>query len=105
MSPAQAQPVVAAAVAQPSPVPAQRSDPRESAGADQAEARRRSARRSKQVTAVVNVLGFVFASLLGLAIGYYVLCFVNPQGNFLNLPQSWFPWTIEQPVATDGNHP
>ena len=111
-SPLQAQPaarpvLVSGATIPLAPLPqtAQHGDALESTGDDQAEARRRSARRSRQVTAVVNALGFVFASLLGLAIGYYVLCFVNPQGNFLNLSQSYFPWSIEQPVAGQGNSP
>jgi hypothetical protein len=33
---------------------------------------------------VINVVGFVVFSALGLVIGYYVLCLINPEANFLN---------------------
>ncbi len=33
---------------------------------------------------VINVVGFVIFSALGLVIGYYVLCLINPEANFLN---------------------
>jgi hypothetical protein len=72
--------------------------------ADDAQQKPKRRRRSKHAATIVNVLGFLFSSLLGLAIGYYVLCYVNPQGNFLNLPASWFPWNMEQPALGDGNN-
>jgi molecular chaperone DnaK len=59
----------------------------------------RTVRRGKHAGVVLNVAGFLLSSLLGLAIGYYVLCYVNPKGNFLNLPPNWFPWQVEQSVA------
>lgn len=32
-----------------------------------------------------NLLGHLLASVIGLAIGYYVLCWINPAANFLNI--------------------
>lgn len=34
---------------------------------------------------VVRLLGHVVFSLLGLVIGYYILCWLEPRGNFLHL--------------------
>ena len=72
---------------------------------DEQEPKKRRRKRSQQTAAIVNVSGFLFASLLGLTIGYYVLCYVNPSGNFLQLSPSWFPWSMEQPSADGGNAP
>lgn len=58
----------------------------------------RPIRRTSRLATLVNVSGFLLSSLLGLAIGYYVLCYVNPKGNFLNLSPDWFPWRMEQPA-------
>ena len=48
------------------------------------------ARSSKQSAAniklAIGVMKHVIASLLGLIIGYYILCLVRPESNFLNLP-------------------
>jgi len=38
---------------------------------------------------------FGTSAIVALAIGYYVLCYANPKGNFLDLPPDWFPWKIE----------
>jgi hypothetical protein len=43
---------------------------------------RRAGRRS---ATAVTLAGHVIFSLLGLAIGYYVLVWLNPHANFLNL--------------------
>jgi molecular chaperone DnaK len=56
----------------------------------------RPIRRTNYLGAMINVSGFLLSSLLGLIIGYYVLCYVNPKGNFLHLPPNWFPWQVEQ---------
>jgi len=33
-----------------------------------------------------DLIGYVAASTICLVIGYYILCLVNPQANFLELP-------------------
>jgi molecular chaperone DnaK len=95
---------VAAPAMQPAPVPVPRSWPAmpptpapAPAPAPTTPAKTvRPVRRSRRLAATVNVLGFLLSSLLGLAIGYYMLCYVNPKGNFLQLPPNWFPWTVER---------
>ncbi|HUY87551.1 MAG TPA: Hsp70 family protein [Pirellulales bacterium] len=113
-APIQARPAApAAAAASPAPIPLAppskpllQGDSQQAATADhEKQAKKRRRRRSKQIAAIVNVSGFLFASLLGLTIGYYVLCYVNPSGNFLQLPPSCFPWNMEQPPAGGGNAP
>jgi len=37
------------------------------------------------IATLVFVAGHILASVLGLAIGYYLLCWLNPQMNFLEL--------------------
>jgi len=53
-------------------------------------------RRSSSKGPIVTTVGFGISAIVGLAIGYYVLCYANPKGNFLQLPPSWFPWKVEQ---------
>ena len=102
---------VAAPVMQPAPIPAPRSWPAmpptpAPVPAPTTPAKTvRPVRRSRRLAATVNVLGFLLSSLLGLAIGYYVLCYVNPKGNFLQLPPNWFPWTVERPAAGEESGP
>ncbi len=44
-------------------------------------------RRSKpNSTLAIYAVGHVLASVLGLALGYYLLCYVRPEANFLDLP-------------------
>jgi hypothetical protein len=33
---------------------------------------------------VINVVGFVVFSVLGLVIGYYLVCLISPESNVLN---------------------
>ncbi|HET6879698.1 MAG TPA: Hsp70 family protein [Pirellulales bacterium] len=48
---------------------------------------------------IVTVVGFGLSAVVGLVLGYYILCYINPQGNFLGLPPNWFPWKVEAPTA------
>ena len=52
-------------------------------------------RRSSSKASIVTTVGFGISAIVGLAIGYYVLCYVNPKGNFLHLSPNWFPWKVE----------
>ncbi len=52
--------------------------------------------RKSGLAAPLNALGFVFSAIVGLLLGYYVLVFLNPEANVLNLPPSWFPWQVEE---------
>jgi len=56
-------------------------------------------RRSGAKGPIVTTVGFGLSAIVGLAIGYYVLCYANPNGNFLHLPPGWFPWKVEQADA------
>ncbi|HEV3021937.1 MAG TPA: Hsp70 family protein, partial [Pirellulales bacterium] len=44
----------------------------------------------------LGAVGIGIAAIIGLAIGYYALCFMNPGANFLHLSPGWFPWKMEQ---------
>jgi molecular chaperone DnaK len=60
------------------------------------------ARRGRSTTSmVVNIIGHLTASILGLTIGYYILCWIEPTANFLelNLPGLRAP-TAPQPTPT-----
>ena len=48
----------------------------------------------------IQILGHVLFSALGLAIGYYLLVFIRPDANFLNLslPGMPAPVEVEQPL-------
>jgi len=50
-------------------------------------------RRSSHSTSrmLVNVAGHILASTAGLVIGYYILCYIAPQANFLNLSLPGLP--------------
>ncbi|HVX13793.1 MAG TPA: Hsp70 family protein [Pirellulales bacterium] len=50
---------------------------------------------------LTTVTGFILSAFIGLALGYYVLCFLNPKGNFLSLPPSWFPWSVDAPTSSE----
>ena len=39
----------------------------------------------------ITILGHVLAAVAGLLIGYYVLAWFTPRGNFLDLPLPWMP--------------
>jgi molecular chaperone DnaK len=54
--------------------------------------------RSRGAGNVVVVAGFLISAVVGLVLGYYILCYINPEGNFLGLPPQVFPWQIETPV-------
>jgi molecular chaperone DnaK len=41
---------------------------------------------------LVTVIGFGLSAVIGLVIGYYILCYLSPSGNFLGLPPNWFLW-------------
>jgi hypothetical protein len=45
------------------------------------------------------VAGFGLSAVIGLVLGYYILCYIMPEGNFLGLPPGMFPWKIETPAA------
>jgi molecular chaperone DnaK len=51
--------------------------------------------------AMVTIVGFGISAVVGLVLGYYILCFINPQGNFLGVPASWFPWKVENQVMSN----
>lgn len=53
--------------------------------------------RKSGLAAPLNALGFLLSAVVGLVLGYYVLVFLNPDANVLNLPPSWFPWQVETP--------
>ncbi|HJT31550.1 MAG TPA: Hsp70 family protein [Pirellulales bacterium] len=53
--------------------------------------------RKSGLAAPLNALGFLVSAVIGLVLGYYVLVFLNPDANILNLPSSWFPWQAESP--------
>lgn len=58
----------------------------ESAGGAQTMHAARAARRAASASSKSLIaVGYVLASLLGVAGGYYLLCALNPQANFLNL--------------------
>ncbi len=42
--------------------------------------------------------GFGLSAVVGLILGYYILCYIKPQGNFLGLPPGMFPWKVETPA-------
>ncbi|HUY34048.1 MAG TPA: Hsp70 family protein [Pirellulales bacterium] len=52
-------------------------------------------RRAGGKAAMITTVGFGISAIIGLSIGYYVLCYLNPKGNFLQLPPGWFPFKIE----------
>jgi hypothetical protein len=58
-------------------------------------------RRSSNEGPIVTALGFGMASIIGLTIGYYLLCFFYPHANFLQLSPGWFPWKVEQTQQAD----
>ena len=51
---------------------------------------------------LLTLIGFALAAVAGLMLGYYILCYLNPTGNFLGLPPDWFPWQIETPATESG---
>ncbi|HEV3340887.1 MAG TPA: Hsp70 family protein [Pirellulales bacterium] len=55
--------------------------------------------RSRGSGNMVVVIGFGLSAVVGLVLGYYILCYIKPQGNFLGLPPEMFPWKVEAPVA------
>lgn len=61
--------------------------------------------RRRQSGGLVAVTGFALSAIIGLVLGYYILCYINPQGNFLHLPPKWFPWKIEAPVPPGAGNP
>ncbi|HEV3024018.1 MAG TPA: Hsp70 family protein, partial [Pirellulales bacterium] len=58
--------------------------------------------RSSSSGNVVVVAGFGLSAVIGLVLGYYILCYIMPEGNFLGLPPGMFPWKIETPAAQPG---
>jgi hypothetical protein len=60
----------------------------------------RSSRHSTLRT-VVNISGHIIASTAGLVLGYYILCYIAPQANFLNLTLPGLP----PPPAAAPNQP
>ena len=48
---------------------------------------------------MMTVVGFGLSAVVGLILGYYILCYINPQGNFLGVPPGWFPWNVQAPVT------
>jgi molecular chaperone DnaK len=53
---------------------------------------------------MLSVIGFGLSAVVGLILGYYILCYINPKGNFFNLPPEMFPWKIEAPAGESGRH-
>ncbi len=45
----------------------------------------RPRRRIRGLPIQIKILGHLLASVIGLAVGYYVLCWISPESNFLNL--------------------
>lgn len=41
---------------------------------------------SGEVSWKTHLIGHVLASTIGLVVGYYILCLIRPEANFLNLP-------------------
>ena len=48
---------------------------------------------------VINIIGHLTASILGLSIGYYILCWVEPSANFLELKLPGLPPPASAPTA------
>jgi hypothetical protein len=48
-------------------------------------------RRSSLLTRMVSIAGFVLSGLLGVVLGYWLLCIIAPRGNFLHLPLPFVP--------------
>jgi molecular chaperone DnaK len=55
--------------------------------------------RKNDSASLLTFIGFGVSAVVGLILGYYILCFVNPKGNFLDLPPSMFPWKTETPAV------
>ncbi len=45
--------------------------------------------KSQTARLIVNIVGHLLASALGLTIGYFVLCWIKPEANFLHVPLPW----------------
>ncbi|HVA50834.1 MAG TPA: Hsp70 family protein [Pirellulales bacterium] len=58
----------------------------------------------KSTSGMVSVVGFGLSAVIGLVLGYYILCWLNPSGNFLGLPPGLFPWKVEAPAAPEASH-
>ena len=54
-------------------------------------------RLRKQIRMAIFVTGHVVASFLGIALGYYILCWIRPSANFLN----WDLPGIQKPASVD----
>jgi hypothetical protein len=46
---------------------------------------------TRQRNWTITILGHILAAVVGLLIGYYVLAWFTPRGNFLDLPLPWMP--------------
>jgi hypothetical protein len=58
--------------------------------------------RKQSSASMVTFVGFGISAVVGLILGYYILCYINPKGNFLDLPPDMFPWKIEAPAPESG---
>lgn len=73
--------------------PAEAADDLDSLAYSESPARRRARRRGADPTArmIVNLVAHLLSSVLGLALGYYILCWISPQSNFLHLQLPLLP--------------
>jgi hypothetical protein len=55
--------------------------------------------RKSGLAAPITAIGVVLSALLGLALGYYLLVFLRPEANFLDLSPDWFPWELPAPQS------
>jgi hypothetical protein len=62
----------------------------------------RPKRRKSSATArtVVNLVAHVMSSVLGLSLGYYILCWIKPESNFLHLNLPLLPPAVSEKPAT-----
>jgi molecular chaperone DnaK len=60
--------------------------------------------RKRDAGGIITVVGFGISAIVGLILGYYILCYINPQGNFLGVPPTWFPWKVEAPAAPEAGN-
>jgi len=67
------------------PVPAPRARPR-SAEAD------KSSSRNRVRGLIINVIGFVLTSILGLVAGYYIVTIVKPDSDIAKILEKFIPW-------------
>lgn len=64
---------------------------------------RKTPLRKSATSGMITVVGFGISAVVGLILGYYILCWINPQGNFLSLPANWFPWKVESQQSATSN--